>query len=370
MAIGSILAKIRAGRLIMSDLFDFVRPASFKTRLQSAVQRLAADNIFIGTSSWKYEGWTGQIYDEQRYCYRGKFAKTRFERDCLVEYAETFKTVCVDAAYYQFPSAKYLSGLVEKVPGDFLFTFKVTDDITLKKFTNLPRFGIKAGKPNENFLNADLFLNAFLKPCEPFRSNVGLLMFEFSRFHSTDYQHGRDFVADLDAFFSKLPKEWNYGVEIRNKDWLQPDYFAVLKRHGVVHVFNNWSMMPTVGEQMAMTVSDTSDAFLAARFLLKPGRKYEEAVKEFSPYKAVKEVNAEARSAGAELVRQASEPTRSSSMSYPASPATAAPGRDRQWPSALPLCAEPDRLPPPVPAALDAEAAVGGDDGRIAGGRG
>ena len=43
------------------------------------------------------------IYDEQRYNYRGKFAETRFERDCLVEYAEVFKTVCVDAAYYQFP---------------------------------------------------------------------------------------------------------------------------------------------------------------------------------------------------------------------------------------------------------------------------
>ena len=109
---------------------------SFKAKLQSAVQRLAASNIFIGTSSWKYPGWTGQIYDEQRYHYRGKFAETRFERDCLTEYAETFKTVCVDAAYYQFPSAKYLTGLVQKVPDDFLFTFKVTDDITLKRFTN------------------------------------------------------------------------------------------------------------------------------------------------------------------------------------------------------------------------------------------
>lgn len=57
----------------------------------------------------------------------------------------------------------------------------------------------------------------------------------------------------------------------------------------------------------AMAGSETSDGFLAARFLLKPGRKYEEAVKEFSPYKAVKEVNAEARSAGAELVRQAKQ---------------------------------------------------------------
>ena len=291
----------------MNALFDSVQPASFKSKLQSAVQRLAASNIFVGTSSWKYEGWCGLIYDEQRYCYRGKFAETRFKRDCLGEYAETFKTVCVDAAYYQFPSAKYLSGLIEKVPGDFLLTFKVTDDITLKRFTNLPRFGVKAGKPNSNFLNAELFTNAFLRPCEPFRNNIGMLIFEFSRFYSADYEHGWDFIADLDGFFSKLPKGWNYGVELRNKDWLQPDYFAVLRKHGVIHVLNNWSMMPTVGEQMAVTGSDTSDSMVAARFLLKPGRKYEEAVEQFSPYKSVKEVNGEARAAGGKLIAGAKQ---------------------------------------------------------------
>jgi uncharacterized protein YecE (DUF72 family) len=140
------------------DLFTAAEN-SFKSKLQSAVERLAAEGIFIGTSSWKYPGWCGQIYDAQRYCYRGKFVESRFERDCLAEYAETFKTVCVDAAYYQFPSTKYLDGLVSKVPADFRFSFKVTDDITLKRFTNLPRFGIKAGNPNNNnFLNAELFV--------------------------------------------------------------------------------------------------------------------------------------------------------------------------------------------------------------------
>lgn len=183
----------------------------------------------------------------------------------------------------------------------------MTCDITLKCFVNLPRLGIKAGKPNDNFLNAELFLSAFLKPCEPFHSNIGLLMFEFSRFYAADYQHGRDFIADLDGFFSKLPGDWNYGVEIRNKEWLQPDYFAVLRKHGVVHVFNNWSRMPTVGEQMVVTGSETSDAMVAARFLLKPGRSYEEAVEQFSPYKSAKEINEEARTAGRKLIAGAKQ---------------------------------------------------------------
>ncbi len=52
---------------------------------------------------------------------------------------------------------------------------------------------------------------------------------------------------------------------------------------------------------------ETSDSMLAARFLLKPGRKYEEAVEQFSPYKAVKEVNEEAREAGRKLIAGAKQ---------------------------------------------------------------
>ncbi len=46
------------------------------------------------------------LYDESRYVYRGKFAVSRFEKNCLAEYGEVFKTVCVDAAYYKFPDTK------------------------------------------------------------------------------------------------------------------------------------------------------------------------------------------------------------------------------------------------------------------------
>jgi uncharacterized protein YecE (DUF72 family) len=275
-----------------------------REKVKAKAAELAAKGVFIGTSSWKYEGWFDQLYTPARYEYRGKVAKTRFERDCLREYAEVFKTVCVDAAYYSFPSEKYLAGLVEQVPADFQFGFKVTDEITVRKFPNLPRFGIKAGQPNENFLNADLFSRAFLKPCEAVRANVGVVMFEFSRFYSGDYQHGRDFLNDLDAFLGKLPKGWPYAIEMRNKHWLAPEYFACLANHGVTHVFNSWDAMPPVSEQMAIPGSRTNPELIAARFLLKPGRKYEDAVKTFQPYDRTKEVNEAARKAGAALIAE------------------------------------------------------------------
>ncbi len=272
--------------------------------LRHRAGQLAAGGALIGTSSWKYVGWRGTLYDEARYVYRGKFAVTRFERLCLAEYAEVFKTVCVDAAYYSFPRREYLEGLGDQVPEDFRFGFKVTDEITTRKFPNLERFGAKAGQPNRDFLNADLFTTAFLKPCEFIRAKVGVLMFEFSRFHPGDYEHGRDFVADLDRFLGRLPKDWPYAVELRNQHWLAPEYFACLARHGVSHVFNSWEAMPSVSEQRALPGSCPNPELVAARFLLKPGRKYEDAVKEFSPYDETKEVNDEARQAGRALISE------------------------------------------------------------------
>jgi uncharacterized protein YecE (DUF72 family) len=276
------------------------------TRQELAQQAasLAVQGVYVGTSSWKCPGWCGMLYDRARYEYRGKFAETRFKRDCLEEYAEVFKTVCVDAAYYSFPSQQYLEGMAVLAPDDFLFGLKVTEAITIKKVPHLDRFGQQAGKPNESFLNAELFVKPFLKPCEAVRPKIGLLMFEFSRFRSGDYEHGRDFVADLDRFLGQLPKGWPYGVETRNRNWLRPEYFECLSRHQVTHVYNSWERMPSVGEQMAVPGGRTNSDLVAARFLLKPGRKYEQAVKGFEPYDSIKEENPEARAAGRALIAE------------------------------------------------------------------
>jgi uncharacterized protein YecE (DUF72 family) len=283
-----------------------------RENLKCHASDLAAQGIFIGTSSWKYPGWCGTLYDRARYEWRGIFADARFRRNCLAEYGEVFKTVCVDAAYYTFPAQHQLQAMVDQVPADFRFAFKVTDAITVKRFPKLARFADRAGKLNESFLNADVFAGEFLKPCEAIRPNVGLLIFEFSRFWPADYGHGRDFIDDLEKFIDCLPKGWPYGVELRNRNWLKPAYFECLSRHQVAHVFNSWQEMPTVGEQMAIPGSRTHPGLTAARFLLRPGRSYEEAVKRFEPYDSVKEVNTEARAAGKRLIAEAkaAEPKR------------------------------------------------------------
>ena len=282
--------------------------------MQPQLAALARAGVFVGTSSWKYPGWLDQLYDRARYIWRGRYAETRFQRNCLAEYAEVFKTVCVDAAYYKFPDTRTLHELALQVPVDFQFAFKVTDEITIKRFPNQRRFGPRAGQTNGNFLNATLFASAFLAPCEAIRTKVGLLMFEFSRFYPSDFARGRDFVEALDAFLGKLPRGWPYGVEIRNASFLQPEYFATLARHGVAHVFNSWEAMPPVNEQVALPGSLPNPELAAMRLLLRPGRCYEDAVRMFSPYDRLKDPQPEARLATVRLVNAARKSARPSRL--------------------------------------------------------
>ena len=92
----------------MDDLLAAPFP---RDELKDAVAALAREQIFIGTSSWKYEGWLGMLYTPERYLTRGKISRAKFKETCLAEYAEVFKSVCLDGGFYQFPTAKMLDGI-------------------------------------------------------------------------------------------------------------------------------------------------------------------------------------------------------------------------------------------------------------------
>jgi hypothetical protein len=105
-----------------------------------------------------------------------------------------------------------------------------------------------------------------------------------------------DFAEALSKFFASLPNSFRYGVEIRQAQFLEPEYFCALRENGVVHVFNSWTEMPGIGEQIKDSEAFTAN-FTASRALLRPGRGHENSVSMFSPYREMKEPNAEVRRA-------------------------------------------------------------------------
>jgi uncharacterized protein YecE (DUF72 family) len=286
-------------------LFD-PSPGFPRESLAARLRALAAEDIWIGGSSWKYEGWLGQIYSRDRYLTRGRFSQKRFDAECLSEYAETFPIVCGDFSFYQFPSPEFWRKLFGSAPAHLNFALKVPEEVTAEVFPKHPRYGPRAGLRNASYLNADALSALFLEPLEPYRGRVRVLIFEFgTRSAST-----REFVARLGPFLAALPDAFRYSVEVRNREYLQPYYFDCLKAHGAAHVLNAWTRMPLLSEQMALPGAFTAD-FTVCRALLRQGRTYEEAVAKFEPYGRVREENPEARVALRALIGRMREERRS-----------------------------------------------------------
>ena len=290
---------------MVGPLFD--EPGAFdRDRLAQELRQLAAANIFIGGSSWKYQGWLGQIYQRERYLSRGKFSKKLFEAECLREYAETFPTVCGDFAFYQFPTEDFWRRLFQQTPEHFRFAFKVPEQITCKVFPEHPRYGAAAGQENPDFLDSRMLQDMFVRPLLPYGRKTALLIFEFGVFSRRGFSRLSEFLDRLDPFLASLPPEFRYAVEIRNPGFLQKDYFACLRSHRVAHVYNAWSKMPELRQQIAIPDSVTAD-FEVCRALLRRGRMYEDAVAAFTPYQEVQDPNPEARESMRILIGRARE---------------------------------------------------------------
>ena len=290
---------------MVGTLFD--EPDAFdRDGLAAKLRALAGQGIYIGGSSWKYEGWLGQIYSRDRYLSRGKFSKRLFEQECLREYAETFPAVCGDFAFYQFPTEEFWRKLFLQTPATFRFAFKVPEQITCKVFPAHARYGPQAGKENEAFLDSHALSEMFLRPLLPYREQIATLIFEFGTFGRRTFEETAQFLERLDPFLAALPPEFRYAVEIRNPEFLERDYFACLRHHGVAHVYNAWSRMPELRRQIEIPGSATA-GFQVCRALLRRGRLYEEAVHKFAPYREVQDPNPEARDSMRVLIGRARE---------------------------------------------------------------
>lgn len=234
------------------SLFDLDDGPSQAARLAPLLRSLAARVIYFGTNSWKYEGWLGSIYHRDRYLTRKKFSRTKFEAECLREYAETLPIVGGDFSFYQFPNPAAWAKLFEATSSAFNFGFKVPEPITVARWPSHERQGVRAGALNDGFLDAGLFEGEFLKKLEPYRGRVAVLMFEFGTFAKSDFRSPEIFCSRLEGFLGSLPRGWRYAVEIRNPEYLGPAYFSMLARHNVAHILNAWTRMPTLGEQMGI----------------------------------------------------------------------------------------------------------------------
>ena len=195
-----------------------------------------------------------------------------------------------------------------QLPEGFRICSKVWEEITIPVYARLPRYGSKGGTANPRFLDASVCEELALRPSvEGLGDHAGPFILEFQRSSlALD-----EFLSKLDRFFSRLPSSPQYAVEIRNPALLGPRYHDLLSAHGVSHVYNHWSTMPSLAAQHATLGRRFTAACVVVRLLTPLGISYADAVERASPYTKLVEPLPRMRTETAELIRQAAAERRS-----------------------------------------------------------
>jgi uncharacterized protein YecE (DUF72 family) len=206
--------------------------------------------ILYGTSSWSESSWSGVFYP--RGMPPGEY---------LFHYATRYRTVEADVTYYRIPSTRMVSGWERKTPEGFLLSAKFPRSIVHAGESKLPDAG-KLLKPStvgeevERFLETMAILGA----------KCGPLVLQFPYFNKRVFSGPEPFLERLDAFLDRLPGEFRFAVEVRNRAWIAAPLLSLLRRHGVALVLVDLSYMPHPADLAADFDLATAD-FAYARLI-------------------------------------------------------------------------------------------------------
>ncbi len=157
--------------------------------------------IRIGTSGYSYQDWIGPFYPEGIP-----------KRDMLLYYAREFGTTEINFTYYRLPNAHTLAAMARKVPDDFVFTIKASQELTHGREDNVEAFA--------QFVDA-------LKPLQE-QGKFGCILAQFPwSFRAND--ESRDYLKFVREQFGELP----VVIEFRNVEWINEETFELLREQGL-----------------------------------------------------------------------------------------------------------------------------------------
>ena len=177
-------------------------------------------NMFVGTSSWSSPDWCGTYYPE-----------SIEPGEMIREYSQKLATVEIDSTWYAIPSFKMVESWKSRTPDGFIFSAKVPKIVSHDKYLE----------------DCQSELNEFLSVMSRLGEKLGPLIFQFPYVakgkDAHEYETGSDFVRRLKKFVGFLPKDFKWGVEIRNAKWVGSPLLDLLRSRGISLVFVDYYTM-------------------------------------------------------------------------------------------------------------------------------
>jgi len=157
------------------------------------------------------------------------------------------------AACTGIPAAD-LPSLDKNEPGIAL-SIIVPDDSLIYRFSYGHQNPRRRGKRNLHFLKDQKLIKALRTIPVP----VQTVILPLSQIYQTEGMTIGRLVERMQAFFGMLPDSFCFAMEIQNSGYLLPEYFDLLARHGIAHVLNDSSPMPSLLDQIQIPQILTAD---------------------------------------------------------------------------------------------------------------
>jgi len=174
--------------------------------------------VVLGTSGWDYPEWVGKVYPP-----RGVSDRLRY-------YAGLFPIVEVNSTFYRLPAPSVAASWVRRTPARFKFAAKFPQTIT----------------HDLRLVNADEELRRFLAVVRPMQDAGRFVAALLQLPPSLPFEPGT-----VRAFYATLPKELPVAVEFRERSWLVPESYALLREFGLANVLVDGPHLPISTEVTA-----------------------------------------------------------------------------------------------------------------------
>ena len=254
-------------------------PAPIPDRVRGLAARLPA-RVRLGTSSWSFPGWRGIVYDRPA-------SETLLAREGLAAYARhpLLRTVSLDRTYYAPWSPDVFAGYAAQVPVSFRFLVKAASQCT---------------SPREaTFLDASFAAEQVVGPAWKDCASAGPLVFQFPPLPESHLKRPEHFAERLHGFLDALPADlwspWRCGT---GGCWAGRTRRPWPRRGLALPPLH--PRLPALAEQRTLTGAGLQGP-LIVRWMLHPGRVYDEARAAYAPFDRLQEEDPAARESVADL---------------------------------------------------------------------
>jgi uncharacterized protein YecE (DUF72 family) len=261
--------------------------AEIGAEVRALADRLArrwGGRLHLGTSSWHFPGWAGQVWDRA-------YPETLLSRAGLAAYGRhpLLRCVSLDRAFYRLIDELEYRRLAAQVPADFRFIVKAPAQLT-----DAQRRATGSAAPlgeNPEFLDAALAAEAVARPAaRGLGERLGALVLQLSPLPATWLQHPERLHERLEAALqairaplAALAPSARLAVELRDPALLTPALAQLLRQGGTRYALGLHDRMPPPEEQLPM-LRATWPGDLVCRWNLQRGQRYAQARDAWAPF--------------------------------------------------------------------------------------